>query len=371
MKRNRRNDFDPKIKNRTIDHYFSPIPKKPRRVDESESAGEVKSTPTILSKEKSQSPEFSENVGKVRSTTPVLSQEKSPDRLIKSKSITVEFSLENVASQLKFPETIATSKKQSVIRGPPALRKSYSVHEEYSPPALRKSYSVHEEDKCSALEREKLNRNMIETKLIGPQQLEYASNRIAQINAWNDQHGVDGEMVMRTSLYRMREYIENRKSMKEFPFNFFSYIETYTTDMKDNGLSIRELSDLWLFIIEYLSSMTSSSMFPNAYIIRHVAYHGLKNHQDPKVQAASYNFLEKVIKHVYCSEDYESRRFYLSLFSNDDSIGKKNNDCGEYWATFDRVLESLTKKINTAGEFMFCDILILVLEDDVFRWVDK
>ena len=176
MKRNRRNDFDPKIKNRTIDHYFSPIPKKPKRVDESESAGEVKSTPTILSKEKSQSPEFSENVGKVRSTTPVLSQEKSPDRLIKSKSITVEFSLENVASQLKFPETIATSKKQSVIRGPPALRKSYSVHEE---------------DKCSALERGKLNRNLIATELIGPQQLEYASNRIAQINAWNDQHGVD------------------------------------------------------------------------------------------------------------------------------------------------------------------------------------
>ena len=154
MKRNR-NISDPKITNRTIDQYFSPLAKKPRRVDEPEIVlvREVKSSPSILSKEKIQSPEVdeSERVGKVKPTPSVLREEKSPGRLMKSKSITVEFSLENVASQLKFPETIATSKKQSVIRGPPALRKSYSVHEE---------------DKCSALEREKLNRNMIETTYV-------------------------------------------------------------------------------------------------------------------------------------------------------------------------------------------------------------
>ena len=358
MKRNR-NISDPKITNRTIDQYFSPLAKKPRRVDEPEIVfvREVKSAPLILSKEKSQSREVdeSERVGKVKPTPSVLREEKSPGRLMKSKSITVACSSGTAASQFKFPKTPATNNKPLVTRGPPALRKSYSVHEEY--PRI-------------AIERGKLNQRKNKKEVIGPRELEYASKRIAQKNAWNDQHGVDGEIVMRTGFFRMRECIENRKSMKEFPYNFFSYIETYTTDMEDTGLSIRELSDLWLFIIEFLSSMTSSALYPNANIVRHVAYHGLKNHQDPKVQAASFNFLEKVIKHVYYSDDFESRRFYLALFSNDGSIGKKMNDGGEYWATFDGVLESLTKKINF-GEFMFCDILVLVLEDDVFRWVDK
>ena len=358
MKRNR---SDPKARTRTIDQYFSPIAKKPRRVDESESVGEVKSTTTILSEEKIPEVDESVRVGEVKSAPSVLSQEKSP-RLLKSKSTLhsnydtmVASCSVNVASQLKTPSRKNQGGNKQPVRGSPALRKSYSVHEE---------------NERIAIDRAKLNRKMNGKELIGPKELYYASTHIAQKNAWNDQHGVDGEIVMRTGFFRMKSERENRKSMEEFPYNFFSYLETYTIDMMDTGLEDRELSELWLFIIEFLSSMTSSAMYPNAYIIRHVAYHGLKNHQDPKVQAASYSFLEKVIKHVYYPDDFESRRFYLGLFSNDDNIGQKKKDDGECWATFDRVLESLSKKFNV-GDFMFCDILILVLEDDVFHWVDK
>lgn len=197
-----------------------------------------------------------------------------------------------------------------------------------------------------------------QAKVLGRKELSVAIENVTRKQAANHQHDFEGVKVKK----RMSQ--QDPDDLDKMVFTMF---ETYTLRLNNQGLPERELDELWMYYMRYVTDFVVDDLFPNRFLLYAITHSGL-NHHHVRVRFLCEEFLTKLITCHHPPSRQDVRLRYLELFFR-ELPDDHDIDVSMAWEYFIQLLEQYASPdVVVDGSARLLTFLVKVLEMDFFHW---